>query len=365
MWRQQLPRTFRPYIFLKALAFRLLVVDRESTLIRRAIVRQSQSVFYLVYDNALSPPTYGEILQVAMLARFMALSGLRVEFLLVDGTDRRIDWSFLVPEEQEAFVLEQQALVDALLPDGAILKCLRSLEFEASNLANPSNHVILARMVRKQAAIYPCVPRILDRVSRNFGPACPEGFLLDKGEFRSDHPDWLDERPYIAWNVRAGIWDKERNPSSESIIQDFRDLRLLFPAHRIAIFSTLDGIESTLRYLIDVGELSQSDLDSQRVFGQPEAGFLAGIPWVLRSDFYFQRMGGGLALIAAYSRIPYLTLIEWTSYWRGFRGTRIVSWAKSDQITLVLPGLAKTIRIQRARTHRGFQIYQKERPTPQ
>jgi len=353
MRRQDLP-IFRPRLLLKTLASRFLVVNHESRLIRRAIVGQSPSVFYLVYENEFSPPTYGEILQVAMLARFMALSGLRVEFLLVDGTDRRSDWSFLTPEEQQAFVLEQKELVHALLPTGAILRCLSSLEFETSNLATPGNHVLLARRVRKKIGIYPHVPRILDRLARNFGDACPEGFLLDKSEFVSDHPDWLDERPYIVWNVRVGVWDRARNPSLESVIQDFRDLRLLFPSHRIAIFSTPSGIESTLGHLIASGELCLSDLNSQRVFSQPDTGFLATIPWVLRSDFYFQRLGGGLSLVPAYSRNPYLTLIEWTSYWTGFRGKRIVSWAKSDQITFVLPGLAKSIRIRRAFPRREF-----------
>jgi hypothetical protein len=69
------------------------------------------------------------------------------------------------------------------------------------------------------------------------------------------------------------------------------------------------------------------------VLTQPNDGFLGGINWILHSDFYFQRNGGGMGTAAIFTSIPYVQyLIEKTSFFGHHRNRKVAPWSAEDQI---------------------------------
>ena len=49
----------------------------------------------IVYDNYVSPPTYGDLLVTLMVGRFLASKKLKVKFIFIDD-ERRNDWILLM-----------------------------------------------------------------------------------------------------------------------------------------------------------------------------------------------------------------------------------------------------------------------------
>ncbi len=57
----------------------------------RTVLETEQASIQIFYDNLVSPPTYGDFLQVVMLARYLKASGADVIFTIIDNGQRRLD----------------------------------------------------------------------------------------------------------------------------------------------------------------------------------------------------------------------------------------------------------------------------------
>lgn len=304
----------------------------EASLLTSIFGAEPEKLFRVTYDNECSPPTYGDLFQVLMLTRFLALKGMNLEFVLLDDGRRRSDWDALSPAAQEELVAEQIVLAKILLPHRVPVRKINQRRTSIKIAKNDDVHEVLGQAAIAGAPLYTVSPGLLDKCYRNQQLDQSSAFLLEN----AGHPPQKtltseNAGPYVAWHIRKGLWSEKRDSTKNSIIQDFHELRDIFPAHSLMIFSSTPGIEFALAVLGEIGALQKMNAEGLYLLGQPSPGFANAIPLILKSDFYFQRLGGGIGMVPIFSRIPYLIFSGDGNYYFSRQGDRLVPWAHADQ----------------------------------
>ena len=276
------------------------------------------------YNNAISPPTYGDFFSVLMLARFIALSGHKLRFTILDHS-RRESWTPLTIGEQDRFISDQISLARYLLPVDVRIEFLDVQSSESSSLTEKSENRIGDGLLPNGRALYVESAYFLQCLIAKYGWEIPVGFLLRK-------PTGVQEVPYIAWHIRRGRSDQRRNSSVTSIQNDFKQLRALFPNHAIKLFSDESGLEFAFFALTGSGEVKSYWDNNVQVMPQSAKGYIEAIPEVISADFYFQRNGGGIGIIPVFSSMPYVQLCPDATNFYGKRKNFLVPWATKSQI---------------------------------
>jgi hypothetical protein len=81
------------------------------------------------------------------------------------------------------------------------------------------------------------------------------------------------------------------------------------------ILSNQEGLDFALNELKRLDITFPTLLATGRIFAQPNKGYIGAIDWILNSDCYFQRSGGGMGVVAIFSSVPYVMYsIEKTSF---------------------------------------------------
>ena len=284
----------------------------------------------ITFDTRLSPPSFGDFFNVVMTARFLGSSGLQTTLRIRDTGLRHPDWADLTLAEQERHVADCEAMARLLLVSSAnVDRTDRPLADEATQVPAPlESHADPAYMLTQTLF------HVLIDI-RNW--EVPAGFLLTPSDFPplTHRP----EGPYISWHVRRGIWDKGRDTTSANVLADIQELRSSFPDHAIMLFSSPAGIDFATQ------QLSNNEFGMSGLIPQPVSGFAEVAPYVLSSDFYFQRRGGGLSQIPIFSSMPYLILNDHASYYYFRKGDRFVPWATHGQQYVIKRGVS-SLRIR-------------------
>lgn len=276
----------------------------------------------VVYDNQVSPPTYGDYLVVLMLVRFLNFFSKKVIFILVQDKFRS-DWDSLSKQEISNFMDQQVVLGNFVLKDFDLqnFQVLTSTQLH-KYLRNKKNLIISPSFNYQHASGLIQLLVSFKLRMNNF----PENFLFSDKDFNLVIP-----YKFVSWHVRLGTWGLERNPSESSILNDFISLRNLFPEYKIMLFSTNAGLKHTLSVLKNnlpqglLGDIENSLVE------QPVADFTSCIPYLHKSEFYFQRIGGGLGEIVNYSRVPFI-IVENKGYYYFSSRFQLLPWHRKDQI---------------------------------
>lgn len=253
------------------------------------------------------------------------MSGFEVTFRIRDTGTRRADWGDLTPDQQEVHLDDCSELASVLLRSSA------SVEWSEQPLQDDTN-APTSPLENQPEPAYIVAESIFHVLLEQLDWDLPDRFLLTGADFAE--PADSQPGPYVSWHVRRGIWEKGRDNTPAGVLSDIRQLRAAFPDHDLMVFSSPLGLEFARSHLAD----SPRGLD--RVIFQPEPGFLAAASYVLASDFYFQRRGGGLSQVAVYSAVPYLILNDHASYYYLRQGDRLVPWASDDQRYVIKRGVS-------------------------
>jgi hypothetical protein len=140
---------------------------------------------------------------------------------------------------------------------------------------------------------------------------------------------------YIAWHVRKGKWDKERNNSADIVRTDFEILNQVFKNYDIMVFSTHTGLNFVFRTLANLDKPKKIKLGNVTLIPQINSGFPSALQLILSSRFYFQRAGGGLGMILYYSNVPYVIISPYSSYQFSRKGKKIAPFHFTNQYFLI------------------------------
>lgn len=312
----------RNYLFVR----RIILARRLTNEFHTKLIASPNSTITIKYDHKSSPPTYGDYFIILMIARFVSMSGFKVKFEIIDLYRSGVVWNALKEEAQDLFVLDQIELAKKFLNENCQIFIHGKFMEKSTPMWNEDAPSVSDNIDVYSESFYQWAPYFLHLLITKHKWQTPNGFLL---EAKNKKPEFR----FVAWNVRKSIWAAYRDTDANSLTRDFAEIRKLYPTHSVVILSNQEGLAFA------VSELKKSDvafenlIAQRKILLQPDGGFVGGINWVLHSDFYFQRSGGGMGIIAIFSSVPYLMYsIEKTSFFGHYRNKKIAPWSAEDQI---------------------------------
>jgi hypothetical protein len=273
----------------------------EAKRIIRSIASDEIRRAMIVFDNLVSPPTYGDYIYVVMLARYFIKRNIPVNFVIVDG-EYRSDWSPLNESEKQRFVSDLVAIAEVLLDSSTTrIEVVRSQELE-SRLGNSTYarcFIPLGERVNGRVNIYSLCFNILNHLMSEADKDLRDRFLLSFHEIASKVKFESPALPYVTWHCRySEKWGENRNTDDEKFLQICDKLKSLYPKHAIMVVSDEIGCNHfrALAYSHGLGCIFSKDYSRT---------FIGDGALVLGSDFYYQFWGGGVCVFPFFGKVPY------------------------------------------------------------
>jgi hypothetical protein len=251
-------------------------------------------VIKLYYDTSISPPTYGDFLNLVMLGRFFALSEKTVKIQILDTGPRKGVYNIDL-HTHGRILTEYVNIAQDLLPKSTEIEVIKKFVLRKDEITFNSR------------VMYSYAPKIIQILNKYYAWKIPSNFFLSRKTKSSN-------QPYIAWGIRHGQWAEKRNTEFNGILSDYRMLRHFFPEHKIMVLTTKDGWSKFKKVLEQADCTSIEELNNKKIICQPVFGFQKTINFLLGANFYFQRDGSGLGTVAHYSDVPYLLLAKEHNY---------------------------------------------------
>ncbi len=284
----------------------------------------------ICFDTKFAPPTYGDFFHTVMLARFLEMSGYEIDFFIVSHSKRE-DWEFLSASQAENLILDFKKIASNYL--NLKKSTVKIYESKVNTNANTAE--------LKTEKIHLIAQQIIRILVLKNNWEVPSNFLLDENP-KLNVSSNINQK-FITWHIRLGKWDLKRNFRPSTILKDLLTLSKYFPNEKIMILSTKDGIHLFNSLTFENTSINVASKSKEKIITQPVNGFLSATEFLLNSQFYFQRSGGGMSAVALYTTIPYVMVNEYTYFWN-LRGRflhlsnfRIMPWSTKRQFLIYCP----------------------------
>jgi hypothetical protein len=291
-----------------------------------SIIDKKPDKMIVVYDNSVSPPTIGDLLNVIMLARYLQLKGMHIVFYIVND-EYRSDWSVLSNREKEDFVNFQKELVAKFTSKLHIeIKVMNWLDYHANSIIHNllGEYIVCDNVISQRTQLYADSFNILNFLIANEGPEIIDAFLLSKDEFKPANFKKSLPTKYITWHVRINkLWGTERNLTEEAFLNYENRLRIIDPSLNIILISDKDGCD----HYMNIANKHNLKIYCSKDFGD---SFFDDCYLILNADFYYQLLGGGIGMIPIFSSIPYEVVDRCTNE-ISWSYPQFTSWAHSRQ----------------------------------
>ena len=299
------------------------MIKNEASRLKNLSSLNESSRFYIVYDNNISPPAYGDFMNMAMLARWFAINNFHSHFIIIKHQPNYDNWSELTTKSREAFLDFQTNWVKAFEPVGIHLNLFEwSVFLEWVQKKDHNEIIVFESDVLKKNMIVRYAFNLLNVLTRGASDNTLMKWRLNETTISKTNIHVT--KPYIAWNIRKSNILPELNNSELQIVEAYRFLKYNFPDHKILILSDNSGTnfakEIASRY--DLKIMFSKDIPGNSTY-------IDDANLILRSDFYFQFGGGGMSTIAFFSNIPYLIFQKPSYEKETFRLG--LNWSKTDQ----------------------------------
>lgn len=285
----------------------------------------------IVYDNFVSPPTYGDYIYVVMAGRYFLRKKIKTSLFIVDG-EYRYDWESLSNHQKNFHVGYLVEIAKTLLTGGD--SSIEVLTFDELNAKLDRIYLdgcflYFEDRVKRRSEFYVSTFKILNRIMSSADDDLRESFLISSHEIRELVPFGRPSLPYITWHCRySEKWGESRNTDDNKFVAIYHRLKHLYPDHLIMIISDQLGCD----HFKELARRKSLDCVFSKDYSQ---SFMGDAGLVLESDYYYQYRGGGMNAIAFFGKIPYeihasADTIEW-------KPGKVGSWSSDDQIFLNIP----------------------------
>lgn len=323
------------FIFSKRIQFifhkkflRSRAVAKEVKIIRKKKKLGLLSNVVMVWDNKLTPMTYGDFLYLVIIARLLNCIAERVVVLMSTST-RRADFKNRASEtDYKKFVQNQKKILSIYLSSQGISVCYVQSRDNKDNVAEyigKGDHIVFKKHVVGNKTSHLNNFSLIQELMEEVGKENIDNVLLSKNELNSI-PRYYDN-PYVVMNARYNrSWGQKRNTSAAEFISNFKILQGRFPKHDVIVVSDKEGCE----YFKTVSDERLLPCKFSKDF---DTEFLEDVSIMQNSSFYFQVDGGGMAAWTMFSKVPYeikLLLITETM----FSENKFHKWSTDKQLLL-------------------------------
>jgi hypothetical protein len=280
----------------------------------------------IIYDNKVSPPTYGDYIIVLAFARYFVAQGVNVSFFIING-EYRDDWRHLDEKDKiEHFVGEQYKLASILLDNKKAKTLLVTWdEFQKKYACSfgvdqiiPHGNKVLSRQ-----PIYNYCFNLMSYLLSSSHPEVQSNTLFNNTEL-SKIKDKKITGKYITWHCRYSTqWGHDRNLSEIDFIKISNFLESRFLGYYIMIVSDDIGCN----YFSKIARKHNIDLLYSKDYSST---FLGDCALLYDSKFYFAFNGGGISVFPIFSLMPYLIITGSVHevYWKP---GKYVQWQTQQQ----------------------------------
>lgn len=279
----------------------------------------------VTWDQFVSPPTIGDLVEVMMLARWIASQGRRTLFVVVTGEYRQ-DWPLSDHQIFESTQIEIAKRL-ALRHQIDVLQMTWD-EFESRILIDPDAYIVFRNRVEVRKEIYTRSLSLLNRLVAKDKEKRRDQWLLDSSELSTsvlNSSKIFIGGDYVAWGVRNRAVSPERNIGES-------EFRLLYLAllnrsrgSPIVIVSDHESCEFFKKVAHKFGFVCLFSADYSESFLDDAAIALGG-------KIFFQVRGGGMGEVALYSKLPFEMSYTLSPPRKTIRKSQITAWQTSQQI---------------------------------
>ena len=298
-----LPRLRLMYDRLPLYEWRTIRYCRSEARHLRRVLDRGADQFNLVFDSG-TVLSYGALINMIMIARFLATSGGNVRFAVVVSSQQ------LEPENLSKVQIADR--VDELVAIARVLLMSKGCSVHLIDEGAlhgwldevPGAVTVFGDFTRNRRPFFRDCFNVFNVLMAELDEPEQDRVLFEPSEFEEVMPGSfvLDEvGPYVAWQCRyseRGI-DFGRQTMADEFGRSYQRIKEQYPAHRVMIVSDNPGC-------IHYAKLAESlGIDGLLFTKDYSSDFLGDVSLLMNSDFVFFFRGGGIGLFAIHSRIPY------------------------------------------------------------
>jgi len=256
----------------------------------------------IVYDNLVSPPTYGDFLCTVMLARYFTSQDIPVNFVIVDG-DYRSDWDEFDAVKKVQRNKDYVNLATLLLDEKfSSIETAQWVELEGriNGYSNNEIDIVFKNKVLTRDYIYGHAFNILNSLCEKSTQAHLDRFLLSFDDYFGKVNFTKPEQSYITYHCRYSQkkTSLDRNTTDDEFLKICARLKSLYPQYMIMIVSDLVGYT----YFRELARKHQVDCVFSKEYSKT---FYGDSALILGGKFHFTLRGGGIDIISLFSQGPY------------------------------------------------------------
>ena len=294
-----IPGTFKADS-LKNTIYKLLIAYEEIIKVKH----HKTKTINIVYDCAVSPPTYGDFIYILMVSRYFMKKKYNTNLIIINGEYRKETWLRVKKKLYEKKVLElKQLAINFKSQDKIELKNWKTFNLDYENKKNDEEFFFKERVFNRKR-IYSHSFNFLNLQLKREKKSFQKKFLIGRNSFDSFLKYKLPKQ-YIAIHFRHSKKGRmnefsknistSRNISYNLFKLSIEKLSKKFPNLKLIIISERSAIKEFKKFKIKNKNLVYADIFSKNILGD------AAI--VLNSKLYFQVKGGGIYTFALFSNV--------------------------------------------------------------
>jgi hypothetical protein len=301
------------------------IADNENLRLEK-LTQKGKKNITIIYDNFVSPPTYGDLFNVVMLARHLALLGHSLSFYII-CKEYRDDWGPLIKQKTESKFIEEQVKLVTVLTHGLGVKIdiLKWSEY-STHLSSTDNEdiTLFHELIKARERIYHYCFNLLN-LMMDRAPVNILNYTLLRYNDLSQEINTQINNSYITWHCRfSKKWDFIRNLSQDNFIEIYQLLRTAFPNDRILIVSDEEGCNH-FKHIAKTNNL-------QCIFSNDYTkSYIGSGALILGSKFCFAYKTGGVTQFPMFSRIPYVFVVKLMDEY-SWDNELYVPWQSNQQV---------------------------------
>lgn len=290
----------------------------------------------VVYDCAVSPPTYGDFIYILMVSRYFKKKNYKTNLIIINGEYRKQTWQRVKKKLYENKVLELKKLaINFKSQDKIEVKNWKTFIFDYEDKKNVEEFFFKERVFSRKR-IYSHSFNFLNLQLKSEKNSFQKKFLLVKEKFDSFLKCKLPKQ-YIAIHFRYSKKGRmnefsknistSRNISYNLFKLSIEILSKKFPNLKLIIISERSAIKEFKKFLIKKSNLVYADSFSKNILGD------AAI--VLNSKLYFQVKGGGIYTFALFSNVNSIYIHNTPTNELTFNKKRYSSWQNTNHSYII------------------------------
>ena len=291
----------------------------------------------LVYDCKVSPGTFGEFMEILLLARAIKNYNLKIKIILITGEYRESWFDRFDNISRKKHIKYMSFMSKKILSKNSqFFFEMNWQDFSKKFINKKSNKtfILFKRKVFRRRPIYKHAVNLTNHIL-NKNANLQNKTLLKSNDININIKKSFFFKNYICIGCRNELNKSERNLTKGLFIRMIKKLNKFYPNHEKVIVSNTSGCNYFKRVAIKYSLNCKFSKDYSN-------DFLGDGKIILNSKAFFEIRGGGISAFALFSRVPFIKVNSYHPgehhyiFWSKSKN-KVYSWQRDNQIFIFMP----------------------------